>query len=71
MNPKDKAKEVVDKFIPFAHAGNLGTEIDKDIEFKNAKCCAIECVKLIIIELSKNDVYHDYWDNVKTEILKL
>lgn len=59
MTPKEKAKELFDEFSAIC------------MDTENGYECALKAVNLVIIELSKNDVYHDYWDNVKNEINKL
>ncbi len=67
MTPKDKAKELVDKFIPILDYGQ--TE-----KFNQAKKCAVICVEEIIkCTFGKyNSFAHiDYWEKVKQEINKL
>ena len=57
MTPKEKAQELVDKFIPFAdtyHYGNLA----------NAKQCAL----IAVDEILKLRIAIPYWQEVKQEI---
>jgi hypothetical protein len=56
MTPKEKAKELVDKF------DGVGLQMRNE-----AIACALICVDELII----NDDIDDYWIQVKTEIQKL
>lgn len=75
MTPKEKAKELVDKFIePTMEFDELdGYVEDKD----NAKQCALIAVDEIIRELTEeispsvHGFRHQYWIEVEHEILKL
>ena len=68
MTPKEKAKELVDKYTQYV------TEIN---EYEYAKNCALIAVDEIIkanpYEVSKTDIDStiDYWQEVKQEIEKL
>lgn len=65
MTPKEKAKDLVEKFKPLC-GGYLGGKINKAF----AKQCAIIAVEEIFsnnTDISK----HDYWIEVKTEIENL
>lgn len=72
MTPKEKAEELVDKFI------NLNSHKMSDysrIEYPTAKQCALISVDELIIEKNKweNGSFYTskYWDYVKQEIEKL
>jgi hypothetical protein len=56
MAPKEKAKELVDNFIPHS-TGNSN--------INEAKQCALIAVDEIL------DDYEDYWQQVKQEIINL
>ena len=72
MKPKEKAKELVDKFIPLAHK-NFTMRNDGEID--KAKKCATICVDEIIDSHSsgnwKGIDWNMYWKNVKDEINNL
>ena len=64
--PKEKAKELVDKFMNHSWNGedNLWTE--------NAKQCALIAVDEILNAVTTiADKKYDYWQQVKTEIQNL
>lgn len=69
MNPKEKANEMLSKFIPFAHwdEGSSNNNI-------YAKQCAMIAVEEIICMVSEDDgiwiTTLQYWNQVKTEIEK-
>ena len=72
MTPKEKAEELVYKFI------NLNSHKMSDysrIEYPTAKQCALIVVDELIIEKNKweNGSFHTskYWDYVKEEINKV
>ena len=73
MTPKEKAKELVDKFIePTMEFDELdGYVEDKD----NAKQCALIAVDEVIEALHEhhwqNRLLIDYWQEVKKELEKL
>jgi hypothetical protein len=63
MTPKEKAKELVEKYIPYAR--------DWDIEkyaILNAKQCALIAVDEIINDLIHIEQDYSYWQEVKREI---
>ena len=85
MEPKQKAKELVEKFLMIRYAlkqDSLGEfwEMDKEVRkdlLKEPKQCALICVDEII-KTEHKDMYsvtqcrfHEYWQNVKTEINEL
>ena len=84
MTPKEKAKELVDKFRDYAYSYELVDELE-DTEDWNAKQCALICVDEIVkilmnlrgefmdlknISYSKTESL-EYWQEVKQEIEKL
>ena len=66
LTAKEKAKELVDRFIPH-------TNSDWDIEIEQAKQCALTAADEIQNTKSVyvNDVEYNYWEEVKSEIVKL
>ena len=67
MTPKEKAKELVNKFREFADG--IDSETDRfspNIEKKNGKQCALIAVDLLIEEIRSR-----YWYDVKNEIENL
>ena len=64
MTPKEKAKNLVDKFMPLVEAYSSQGQVD------NAKQCALIAVDEIpgIIYANMED---NYWQQVKQEIKKL
>lgn len=82
MNPKEKAKELVEKFMPHAYpfeggSGYLTGEKDEAGQLRCAKELAIIAVDELIQEhtwgspISWNEVRKKYWQAVKTEITNL
>jgi hypothetical protein len=81
MEPKEKAKQLVDKFRKYVDtdfAGDKGFEYSKEAETYHAKQCALIAVDYIITSNPHSnpfntDVYStmSYWQEVKTEIEKL
>jgi hypothetical protein len=63
MEPKEKAEELVDKFIQY-------TPADSEFEYPYAKQCALIAVEQILEVIDSNYDY-EYWDKVKSEIEKL
>jgi len=64
--PKEKAKELVEKFKPHSHfwVHDFGRQKDYDIEqLENAKQCALIAVDELIEETGAK-----YWYDVKQEI---
>jgi len=77
--PKEKAKELVDKFKPlvFFNTKSFNVWQRKQIE-ENAKQCASIAVNLHLEELDKmklifsdRELHYKYWQEVKKEIEKL
>jgi hypothetical protein len=69
MEPKEKAEELVDKFIQY-------TPADSEFEYPYAKQCALIAVEQIL-EIIDSIYDYDresldpYWNEVKSEIEKL
>jgi hypothetical protein len=68
MTPKEKAEELVDKFLGYAYDGISPAE-------ENSKECALIAVDEVIEALHEhhwqNRLIIDYWEEVKHEINKL
>lgn len=67
MTPKEKAEEIVDKFI------DIENKYKEYTDFIQAKQCALIAVDEIqnTKAVYVNDVEYDYWEQVKQEIEKL
>ena len=69
MSPKEKAKDLISKFIPYAEDAEF--LIGSDDNVSSAKQCALIAVE----EILKGDhlirTPLSYWQSVKTEIEKL
>jgi hypothetical protein len=63
MTPKEKAEELVDKFLQY-------TPADSEFEYPYAKQCALIAVEQIL-EIIFSDYDWQYWDEVKQELEKL
>ena len=73
MTPKEKAKELVDKFSEYAHTEfvyNRGG-YQAESQFQNAKQCALIAVKFARENPLNTEGYNKYLDEVKQEIEKL
>jgi hypothetical protein len=67
MNPKNKAKELLDRFAPLAKYWDCYN--DEPLEENNAKLCALIAINEIYQLLEyKSD--KEFWQSVKTEIEK-
>jgi hypothetical protein len=70
MTPKEKAKELVNKFVQF-------TPAEEEFEYDYAKSCALIAVDEIlednVDDMSEElfDIRIEYWQSVKQEIEKL
>lgn len=62
MTPKEKSKELFDKFLPLVEAFSCEGQTE------NAKQCALICVEQLIND-SIIESIHEYWEEVK-QILK-
>lgn len=76
MNPKEKAKQLLEKFKlgqlkTFDHHSDMYTYVDKN---KYAKECAILCVNEILDQTLPGSPYEEvrrdrqYWEDVMTEL---
>jgi len=80
MTPKEKAKDLVDKFIQYVDSTDqvgLANETEMKI---NAGNCALQCCDEILdfynryeggIDSDEYEQQAEYWNNVKEEIEKL
>ena len=69
MEPKEKAEELVDKFIQY-------TPADSEFEYPYAKQCALIAVEQILEVIDSiydydRESLDPYWNEVKSEIEKL
>lgn len=80
MTPKEKAKELVDKYLPFGASYDYDVIADKTImtyDLGASKQCALIAVDEILDMINKNDVdvwdigILRYWQEVRQEIEKL
>lgn len=64
MTPKEKAKNLIDKFTPVAR---IYPDVDKDFYLTNdAKQCALIALDEILNTCIESMIY--YWEEVKQEI---
>ena len=80
MNPKEKAKELVESYEMYAYSNTShNSELFYKILRQNAKQCAIICVDEIIkanpivplefmLESEALDAAREYWQQIKKEI---
>jgi hypothetical protein len=72
MSPKEKAEELINKFIP--HADYWDCRNDEPLEEDHAKECALICVDEIISAIIEQAISHPhlqnigYWEKVKKHI---
>ena len=81
MEAKEKAKELVDKFMPYMYcymgSGMLSNDYDINVALSYAKKCAIiaidECITALrMIDDSCFEVHwYNFYENVKKEIEQL
>ena len=75
MTEKEKAKELINKFIPHARYFEDGNKFSENAE--SAKQCALIAVDVILKDVGAEDWNDDgmtnnnYWQTVKSEIEKL
>ena len=65
MTPKEKAKELVDKYYHL-----FSVELENTIDYREAKQCALIAVDEIL-DNCENIFEAEYWQEVKQEIEKL
>ena len=81
MTPKEKARELVDKFFPYVNDKNSKSYLffsSKNRQFRNSKDVSASCVHEILKALIENGKENDslqnmgselrYWGNVLKEI---
>ncbi len=68
MEPKEKAKELVERFIPYNQEYQEGTDMQFSDDLEGAKQCALICVDEIIVANPERGIY---WNEVKQQINKL
>ena len=73
MKPKEKAKDLIEKFEPFADYTECDVFTQRENMLKNAIQCALIAVNEIIDAIDKSLINSDieYWQEVKNEINKL
>ena len=65
MTPKEKAKELVEKYYHL-----FSVELENTIDLREAKQCALIAVDELLLLVTYQPTI-DYWDEVKQEIEKL
>ncbi len=72
MTTKEKAKELVDIFIPYNQEYQEGTDMEFSDDLEGAKQCALICVNKILEAVTTTaDKKYDFYTEVKQEIEKL
>ena len=83
MNPKEKAKELIEKLLPnvycYLGSGMLTNEYSEEVALSNAKKQALICVdemlkeheNLLLIYISESKKRVIFWQEVKQEIGRL
>ena len=66
--PKEKAKELLDKFVEIQNNNFLRKKTDVEYSFLAQLYC-LTCIDEILNVAS--EIQHKYWNEVKLEILKL
>ena len=69
MTPKEKSKELADKFYIYADGIAMGI-FYSEVAKSNAKQCALICVNEIL-SIYTTSYFIKYWTDVKSEIEKL
>ena len=78
MNAKGKAKELVDRFLPYSYYHEMDNSMNRSYQQEdNSKQCALICVDEILknehdytnTPYEENNI--DYWKEVKIEIEKI
>jgi len=71
MTPKEKAEQLVDRFVKLTYSVNKFNYIT-ELECEVSKQCALICVDEILKEVPKRfDSEEKYWQDVKREINNL
>lgn len=82
MTPKDKAKELINKFKPHADWNNEYGSTEEKANIKHAKECVLITVMEILAFMEDEDKEHEdchninspkyrFWESVETEIKNL
>jgi hypothetical protein len=79
MTPKEKAKELVNKYSPYVYcymgSGMLSNSYDDTVIIMNAKQCALIAVYEMLNDCDPSSPFEieriNFWENVKNEIEKL
>ena len=66
MTPKDKAKELIDRFLAVKKINP--NAITRPYNWQEAKQCALICVDEILDMVNPLKLEYDYWEEVKQEI---
>lgn len=85
MSPKEKAKELIEKFIPnvycYLGSGMLTNEYSEEVALNNAKKQALICIDEIVdngnkltydlLDFYHDEIFNNYWYLVREELNKL
>ena len=75
MTPKEKAKELVDKFYPLADGMGSMEKFYDEVCFENQKKCALiavdEIISIKLLWFQKDTEHLDFWQDVKRELLNM
>ena len=75
LTPKQKAEELVNKYIPhIAGADRYNSTLgiyDKEISKQCALIAANEIISIKLLWFQKDTEYLDFWQEVKEELLKI
>ena len=74
MNPKAKAENLIEKFIPNTRIWNDEKKVWEDC-IESAKRCALitvdEIISIKLLWFQKDTEHLDFWKEVKEELLKI
>ena len=70
MTAKEKAKELIEKFEPFADYNQCGLFTEMERMTINAKKCALISVDEILNILNPMALDYEYWEEVEQELEK-
>jgi hypothetical protein len=72
MNQKEKAKDLIEKYMPYANGIDEQEDHDQIEEhLENAKQCALIAIYEIFNILPDAPEFWEYWEEVKKEIEKI
>lgn len=72
MTPKEKAEDLFYKYL--IYFPEFRNDLEYDYNTESAKTCAFIAVEEIINSVDNehiSDIYDEFWENVKQEIIKL